>query len=331
MARFTSQMFRRIGLVIASCAMMASASGATRDPMTIKVGLQSVPPDEVYRIKDWGARYNLKVDIGSYSSGAEILKAFIAGQIDVGNGGSGRLVTMAAMQPDLFYIVAANEYGGDRYGVIVAKDSPIKSVAELKGKKIGVVGGSGCFSTFRVYLEKNGMKEGDFQIVNMKVEDLRAAVQQGIVDAAVAWEPHVAIGETMGAVKRIQSMAGVSESPNLVLVRRQFADEHPEAVARYIATLIDVGQFIKSQPDKAADQAAVNISKKGVTIDPKALELALTRITVDPKLNDAMTDELVPVSESMKAAGKIGAVPDFKKLVRDQFYEQALKMSSSTN
>jgi NitT/TauT family transport system substrate-binding protein len=156
-------------------------------------------------------------------------------------------------------------------------------------------------------------------------------VQQGIIDAAVLWEPHGAIGETMGAVKRIQSMGGVSESPNLVLVSRKFADEHPEAVARYIATLIDVGQFIKSQPEKAATETAANISKRGVTIDSKALELALTRITVDPKLNDAMTDELVPVAASMKAAGKIGVMPDFKKLVRTDFYEQAIKLSSQTN
>jgi ABC-type nitrate/sulfonate/bicarbonate transport system substrate-binding protein len=331
MIHLASQTARRVGIVIASCVMMMSAHAATKDLMEIKVGIQTTPPDEVYRVKDWGAKYNLKVSEGSYSSGAEILKAFIAGQIDIGNGGSGRLVTMAAMQPDLFYIVATNEYGGDRYGVVVASNSSIKSVAELKGKKIGVVAGSGCYSTFRVYLDKNGMKESDFQIVNMKVEDLRAAVQQGIIDAAVLWEPHGAIGETMGAVKRIQSMGGVSVSPNLVLVSRKFADEHPEAVARYIATLIDVGQFIKSQPEKAASEAAANISKRGVTIDPKALELSLTRTTVDPKLSDIMTDELVPVAASMKAAGKISVMPDFKKLVRNDFYEQAVKLSSQTN
>jgi ABC-type nitrate/sulfonate/bicarbonate transport system substrate-binding protein len=322
---------RHAVLLLASCLLMLPVHAAPKDAMEIKIGLQAVPPDEVYRTKDWGAKYNLKVDVGSYSSGNEILKAFIAGQIDIGNGGSGRLVTMAAMQPDLFYIIATDEYGGDRYGVMVAKNSPIKTIADLKGKKIGAVAGSGCFSTFRVFLDKNGMKESDFQIVNMKVEDLRAAVQQGIVDAAVAWEPHVAIGETMGVVRRIQSMKGVSESPNLVLVRRKFADEHPEAVARYIATLIDVGNYIKSQPDDAAAKAAGEISKQGVAIDPKALKLALTRINVDPKLTEAMTDELVPVAVSMKAAGKIPSVPDFKKLVRSDFYEQAAKIASSSN
>jgi len=310
------------------------AVGATlahaADPMSIRVGLQSVPPDEVYTSKDWGARYKLKVEHGSFSSGADILKAFIAGRVDIGNGGSGRLVTMAAQQPELFYIVAANQYGGDRYGVMVAKDSPIKTVQELKGKKIGAVTGSGTYSTFRVYLNRNGMKESDFQIVNMKVEDLRAAVQQGIIDGAVAWEPHVSIAETMGVVKRIQSMAGVNESPNFVLVNRKFADANPDAVARYIATLMDLGELITNNPKEAAKLAAGQISKKGVSVDPKALELSFTRIKMDPKVTDALLSELVPVAEAMKAAGKISAVPDFKKLVRMSFYEKALELKKAS-
>jgi ABC-type nitrate/sulfonate/bicarbonate transport system substrate-binding protein len=317
--------------VVAAGYLFSAPRAETKDAMSIKVGIQAVPPDEVYAAKDWGARYSLKVDLGSYSSGADILKAFVAGRIDIGNGGSGRLVTMAAQQPDAFYIIAANQYGGDRYGVIVAKNSPFNSVQELKGKKLGVVTGSGTYSTFRVYLDRNGLKESDFQIVNMKVEDLRAAVQQGIIDGAVAWEPHVAIAETMGGVRRIQSMAGVNESPNFFLVNRKFADENPEAVVRFVATLIDLGHLIRTKPDEAAKLAAAEISKKGIVIEPKALQLALTRIKMDPRVTDELLGELVPVAESMKAAGKIGNVPDFKKLVRTTYYDQALKLSQSTN
>ena len=320
----------KLSAVAATVAVGATLAHAAAESKSIRVGLQSVPPDEVYTSKDWGARYKLKVDHASFSSGADILKAFIAGRVDVGNGGSGRLVTMAAQQPELFYIVAANQYGGDRYGVMVAKDSPIKTVQELKGKKIGAVTGSGTYSTFRVYLDKSGLKESDFQIVNMKVEDLRAAVQQGIIDGAVAWEPHVAIAETMGVVRRIQSMAGVNDSPNFVLVNRKFADANPEAVARYIATLIDLGELITNDPKEAAKLAAAQISKKGVSVDPKALELSFTRIKMDPKVTDELLSELVPVAESMKGAGKIGAVPDFKKLVRMDFYEQALKLKQAS-
>jgi ABC-type nitrate/sulfonate/bicarbonate transport system substrate-binding protein len=310
---------------------LGAAAAAPEDNMSIRVGTQAVPPDEVYASTDWGKPYNLKVDLKAYSSGGDILKAFLGRQLDVGNGGSARLVTMAVQQPDQFYIVAANQYGGDRYGVMVPKASPVTSVSELKGKKIGAVTGSGAYNTFRVYLEKNGMKESDFQLVNMKVEDLRAAVQQGLVDAGVAWEPHVAIAETMGVVRRIQSMEGVNESPNFVLVSREFADKNPEAVTRYVATLIDLANLITSNSVEAARLAAQEISKKGVQTDVKGLQLALTRIKMNPKVTDGLLSELVPIAVSMHAAGKIASVPDFKKLVRYDFYDAALKLSTASN
>jgi len=309
--------------------LSCGAAAAPADSTSIRVGTQAVPPDEVYAARDWGKPYNLHVDLKSYSSGGDILKAFLGRQLDVGNGGSARLVSMAAQQADQFYIVAANQYGGNRYGVMVAKSSPVTSVAELKGKKIGAVTGSGAYNTFRVYLEKNGLKESDFQLVNMKVEDLRAAVQQGILDAAVAWEPHVAIAETMGVVKRIQSMEGVNESPNFVLVSREFADKNPEAVTRYVATLIDLADLITSRPSEAASLAVQEIGKKGVQADVKGLELALTRIKMNPKVTDTLLDELVPIAASMHAAGKIKTVPDFKKLVRHDFYDAAVKLSAA--
>src|SRR3546814_16071090 len=69
------------------------------------------------------------------------------------------------------------------------------------------------------------------------------------IDAGVAWEPHVAIAETMGAVKRIESMKGVNASPNFILVNREFAKENPGTVTKFVASVIDSGQFIKKNPD----------------------------------------------------------------------------------
>lgn len=309
--------------------LVAAGVGSAAAADSIRVGLQAVPPDEVYKARDFGAPYGLDLELSSFSSGSDSLKAFLAGRVDVANGGSARLVTMAAQQPDTFYIVAANQYGGDRYGVIVANESTATSIADLKGKKIGAVTGSGTFNTFRVFLEQNGLSESDFEIVNMKVEDIRAAVQRGIVDAGVAWEPHVAIAENLGAVKRIISMEGVNESPNFVLVRRSFADENPDAVAKYVATLIDLANLIKTKPEEAGQIAAEQISQSGVNVEPAALELALTRIKMDPQVTDALLAELLPVAESMAAAGKIDAVPDFKGLVRDEYYEKARELTAT--
>ena len=315
------------GVAVILCLGMGTLPGRADDISTIRVGIQSVPTDDVYAAKDWGAPFKVKVELTRFSSGADMLQAFLAGRIDVADGGSARLVTLAALRPTAFYIIATNQSGGDRYSVFVNKDAPYKSVRDLIGKKIGAVTGSGSYNTFLVFLQKHGMKESDFQIVNMKVEDLRAAVQQHIVDAAVGWEPNVAIAEMVGGEKRIQSMAGVNESPNFVLVSRSFAAKNPEAVTRYVASLQALAKFIETEPAKAGDLAARQMSQQGVKVDPKALEVALTRIKMNPDVTDALLAELVPIAESMKAAGRIPAIPDFKALVRTSFLTQARKLA----
>src|SRR3546814_137004 len=173
-------------LALAAAAMSSAALAA--DAPNIRVGVQAAPPDEVYIGKDWGKPYGLTIDYTQFSSGGEMLKAFVAGRIDVANGGSAMIVSLAAKQPEHFWIIATHQFGGDRYGLLVPKDSPAQDIADLKGKKIGGVTGSGAFNTLRVYMEQQGLRESDFKIVNMKVQDVQSALQQGIIDAGIAWE-----------------------------------------------------------------------------------------------------------------------------------------------
>jgi NitT/TauT family transport system substrate-binding protein len=235
-------------------------------------------------------------------------------------------VTLAATKPDMFYIIGIRQSGGDRYGLMVPTNSAAKSIQELKGRKIGTVSGSGSNSTFRVYLEKNGLGEKDFQMVNMKVQDMQAALKQNLVDAAIAWEPQVALAETAGAGKRIVSMKGVNESPDFVLVSREFADAHPDAVARFLAAAGDEADLIRNNPAEAGRLAAGFMAKKGVQADPKALGLALSRINVNPEVRPEMISELTPIAQSMLAANRIKQVPDFNKLVNTKFYSASLAL-----
>ncbi|MBZ8132160.1 hypothetical protein CLD20_02610 [Afifella sp. IM 167] len=316
-------------LAAAALALGIGAGSAAAETDTIRIGVQAVPPDELYLARDWLEPYGLKGKITQFSSGGDMLQSFLAGQIDVANGGSARLVTVAANQPDLFYIVSTHQFGGDRYGVIVAPDAPYKTIEDLKGKKIGAVTGSGTFATFGVYLDQHGLSANDFGIVNMKVQEISTAVQQGIIDAGLAWEPHVAIAEASGRAKRIISLKGVNASPNFYLVRRDFADENPEAVAKFIASLLDLTAFVEAHPDQAGELAAGQVSKSGVEVDPKALETAFTRLSFDRKVTDDLLAELVPIAESMKNDNRIKEVPDFASLVRGEYYEKALTLSKA--
>lgn len=306
-----------------------TAGGAAQAEDTIRLGLQSVPTDVLYQAKDWAKPYDLKTEISTFSSAGDSLKAFLADRVDVVSGGAARLVTMAAMQPETFYIVAANQYGGDRYGLMVGPKSSYKSIEDLKGKKIGVVAGSGSYGTFMLYLAKHKLAAKDFQLVNMKVEDIASAVNHGVIDAGLAWEPQVAIAEVSGVVKRIDSMKGISESPNFILASRTYAKDHPESLAKYIASIIDMAAFIKKNPDQTGKLIADEIGKSGVAMNPKAMELAVSRIVVDPKIEPRLIDELQPIAESMLKAGRIKAIPDFKALINESYYNKAVALNKS--
>jgi len=321
---------RGFGAVMLALGVIGLGTPASAEEAKIRIGIQSVPPDEAYAAKDWLEPYGITGEIVQFSSGGDMLQAFLAGRIDVANGGSARLVSMAASRPKFFSIIAAHQYGGDRYAVLVRPESPIKTAADLKGKKVGAVTGSGTFETFRVFLENHGMSTKDLQVVNMKVQDIRSAVQQELVEAGVAWEPHVAIAETTAGLKRVMSMKGVNASPNFYLVNREFADKNPDTVTKFVASLIDLAKLIENRPDEAGKLAAQAISQKGVAVDPKALELSFTRLTVDRKVTDDLIAELVPIAESMKDANRIKAVPDFKALVDDRFYVEAMKIAVSS-
>lgn len=315
--------FKAISAFVLSFCLLGAASA---QPATkIRIGVQSIPPDAVFMARNWLKPYGVEAEVSEFSSGGDMMQAFIAGNLDIADGGSGRLVSLAASQPNLFYIMAVRQSGGERYGLMVPRNSSATNIAQLKGKKIGVVTGSGSYGTFVLFLKKNGMTEKDFQTVNMKVQDMQSALQQGLVDAAVAWEPQVAIAETTGVAKRITSLVGINLSPDFYLVNRRFADANPDAVSRVLAAAHEESEFIRSNPEEAGKLAADFIKKKGVNTDARALSLALSRIDVSLEIKDAMIAEMMPIAVSMKAANKIREIPDFNALVNNKFYQDSLK------
>ena len=93
---------------------------------------------------------------------------------------------------DFQYVAAIDDFdGGD--GIIAKKD--ITSVADLKGKKVGVNKGSVSEFYLNDLLDKAGLKESDLNVVNMTAGDAGSAFVTGRVDAAVTWEPWLSRGK----------------------------------------------------------------------------------------------------------------------------------------
>ena len=310
-------------------ASMIAAPSAIAAKYTVRYAMQQVPEDFVYRAKDWGAKYDLKVEETVSPSAVRSMEALLAGQADIVDSGSGPVLSAMSRAPDKLIIVAATHSGGQRHELMVRPDATYKSVADLKGKRIAIAVGSGAYIIFEKYIEKQGWTNADFQVVNMKPGDMGSAIASGQVDAALTWEPTPSILVTKGVVKEIQSFPEVSTDPALLVTTRAFAQAHPEALTRALASMIDMYHLITSDPNAAGELAAKVEAQSGATVAPAAFARAFQHMTFDMRVTPESISALQSVGEFMVKAHRISSVPDFKNLVDMRYLDDAEKLAGA--
>lgn len=136
-------------------------------------------------------KYGLKVQERVFAKGIDIMPAIIAGEIDAAASAADAAIAGRASGVPIL-VVAGFAKGGAR--VVIRPDLPIKSVADFKGKKVGVARGGAQELLLLAELSKAGLtwsdKPGkDVQVVYMAFADLNQALQSKNIDAMVQSEP----------------------------------------------------------------------------------------------------------------------------------------------
>ncbi|MEI9901779.1 MAG: NrtA/SsuA/CpmA family ABC transporter substrate-binding protein [Hyphomicrobium sp.] len=139
--------------------------------------------------------------------------------------------------------------GQSSHSLLVPKDSPAKTLADLKGKKIGLSVGSESHLDLIVSLKKLGLNDKtDFQLVNLQPNELPAALEKGLVDAALIRQPQVLrLEESLGA-RKVETWPFRFTS----IVRTDYLNANPDAVKRYVEALKDAVLYIATNPDQSA-------------------------------------------------------------------------------
>jgi sulfonate transport system substrate-binding protein len=144
-----------------------------------------------------GTKY--KISYSTFTSGPPILEAINAGSVDFGSVGSTPPIFSAAASAKIV-IIGATDSVLDGQAVLVPKDSPIKTPADLRGKKVAVAKGSSANYQLLAVLKKNGLGFTDIQPQFLQPADALAAFSTGKVDAWAIWEPYTAqVQATLGA------------------------------------------------------------------------------------------------------------------------------------
>jgi sulfonate transport system substrate-binding protein len=135
--------------------------------------------------------------------------------------------------------------------LVVAKDSPVRSVAELKGKKVAATKGTDPFLFLLRSLHQAGLRREDVEIVHLQHPDGRVALEQGRVDAWAGLDPHMAASE-LDAGSRLIYRNVAFNTYGFLNVREAFAKDHPLIVQRVLAAYERARRWIIAHPDETA-------------------------------------------------------------------------------
>ena len=294
------------GVVMAAVLATAPVRGITADRSNaseLRVGYQKYGTLVILKAKGTLeqrlAPLAVTVKWTEFPFGPPLLEAINVGSIDLGTVGEAPPVFAQAAGADLVYV--ANEPPAPASeGILVLKDSPLKSVADLKGKKVAFAKGSNVNYFVVKVLEKAGLKFSDIQPVYLAPADARAAFERGSVDAWGVWDPYLAAGQTQLGARILADGQGVVNNYQFYLASRAYAEKHPEIVKMVVEELAKIDEWGKSNPKEVAALLAPQIG-----LDVATTEIAAQRYSYGVK----------PVTEAVLA--------DQQK-VADTFYELKL-------
>jgi sulfonate transport system substrate-binding protein len=197
----------------------------------------------------------VQVQWTEFPGGPQLLEGLNVGSIDFGVTGETPPVFAQAAGADLLY-VAYEPPAPTSEAILLPKDSPIKSVAELKGKKVVLNKGSNVHYLLVRALEDAGLKYTDVQTVFLPPADARAAFERGSVDAWVIWDPYQAAAEKQLQARTLRDGSGIADNHQFYLATRPYAEKHPEVIKALVEEVRAVGEWSKANPQQVTEQVA---------------------------------------------------------------------------
>jgi len=217
------------------------------------------------------ALMHVEVKWTEFPAGPQLLEGLNVGSIDFGIAGEAPPIFAQAAGADLVYVgyeppASAGE------AILVPKDSPIKTVAELKGKKVALNKGSNVHFLLVKLLEQARVNYNDVDTIFLTPADARAAFERGSVDAWAIWEPFLAAAQRQTGARILADGNGVVSNHQFFLASRRYASKRADVITAVLEELAVVDRGAKSNLKDAAAALQPQIG-----LDQATLELALSR------------------------------------------------------
>ncbi|MDN4595130.1 sulfonate ABC transporter substrate-binding protein [Polycladomyces subterraneus] len=259
------------GGVLGGC----NAGASEADGKVVRIGYQKFGTLSILkargtldkRLKSKG----IKVEWVQFPAGPQLLEAMNVGSIDIGHTGNTPPIFAQAAKTPLVY-VGAGAPKPENEAIVVPKDSTIKSVKDLKGKKVALNKGSNVHDLLLQVLNKAGLEYKDIQPVYLPPADARAAFTRKSVDAWVIWDPYYSAAEKELGARTITDGRGYTTNREFILASETYAKEHGDIVRIILDEVKKTTDWFNQHPDDTAKLLA-----KQIGMDVGAVKKAITR------------------------------------------------------
>lgn len=279
--------------VLSLIALLPLASFAQKPASTLRIGYQK-SSTLLTIIKVRGqleqdlAPLGVKVSWHEFSSGLPLLEALNVGGVDLSADVADTVPVFAQAAGAQLTYFAQEAPSPAAQAIVVRADSPINSVADLKGKKIAVTKAAGSHYLLIAALDKAGLRFKDIEPAYLSPADGRAAFERGSVAAWVTWDPYLAGVQRQSTVRILADGRDTADYQRYYLASTAYAQARPDVLAVVFEALRKTGKWVKQSPKEAAALLA-----PAWGLDAQTVELANGRRSYDVRLvvNEALGEQ----------------------------------------
>jgi len=283
-------------LVMVSVMLLLLAAGPTPAPAApdrVKVAympIMNFAPLYVAVGRGFMQEQNIEVEMQKVTSGSDAMAFLAQGTLDAAGVGIQASTFTAFSRGFELRIIASAAIQPLKDGptvLIVSKDmidsGKVKSVADLKGKKVAMAGGSGTTGAYFVakVIKESGLTMKDIEVVNLGAPDMPLAIEKGSIDAALAGPPYsdAIISRGKGVVLAKDMAPGAMTT--VFMYSEKFMKERPEVAKRFMIALVKGSRAM--QGDKYLNPANMKAYLQFVTSTEETIRKGARQIN-DPDL-----------------------------------------------
>ena len=301
-------------LVGVSLAMPLSA----QQPKKIKVGTFKLVHMMVPVFYEKFLPKDVQVELVYFASSLDIEKAVVNGNMDFGEyGTTAALIAGAQGDPQVLIGDAARKGAA----IVVKADSPIKTIADLRGKKIANFPGALQDVLLRAKLKQAGLDPNkDVQLIKITWAEMPIALQHGDVDAYAGSEPHptLAVSEGYGRILSYPYDTPIGSLNSVLATSRAMVQKDPDLVQTVVCAQKAAYEYMQKNQDEWVDTG-----RRLFGFDPKVTKASMVNVGIGWELSDEYVASFKAMGKALLELKIIEREPDYTAMIDQRFYKVA--------